>query len=180
MRVPVLTRDQMTPEQQAVHDAAVAGKRGRMPPPAQAWIHSPELAMRTQHLGEFIRYDTAFGPALVEIAILVTAKHWRSHYEWWAHRRLAEAAGLDKAIIDAIRDGNPLPPVEEKVQVIHDYAKTLHETKQIPLELHNRMVAAWGERGVAEIVGTCGYYTLVSMTLNGFDVGLPEGQTSEI
>ena len=180
MRVPVLTRDQMTPEQQAVNDAAVAGKRGRMPPPALAWIHSPELAMRTQHLGEFIRYDTVFGPALVEIPILVTAKYWRSHYEWWAHRRLAETAGLDAAIINAIRDAKPLPKVEEKVQVLHDYAKSLHETKQVPMDLHNRMLAAWGARGIAEIICTCGYYTLVSMTLNGFDVALPDGAVSEI
>lgn len=180
MRITPPTMDQMTAEQHAVHDAAVAGKRGRMPPPALAWIHSPDLAMRTQHLGEFIRYDTAFGPALVEIPILVTAKYWRSHYEWWAHRRLAETAGLDAAIINAIRDAKPLPKVEEKVQILHDYAKSLHETKQVPMPLHNRMLAAWGPRGVAEIIGTCGYYTLVSMTLNGFDVGLPDGAVSEI
>ena len=180
MRVPVLTREQMTSEQQAVYDAAVAGKRGRMPPPAQAWIYSPELAMRTQHLGEFIRFDTAFGPALVEIAILVTAKHWGSHYEWWAHRRLAEEAGLDADIIDAIRDGREPVTADAKARVIYDYAKTLHETKRIPQALHDRMVAQWGERGVAEVIGTCGYYTLVSMTLNGFDVGLPEGEVTEI
>ena len=180
MRITPPTLEQMTAEQRAVHDAAVAGKRGRMPPPALAWIHSPELAMRTQHLGEFIRYDTIFGPALVEIAILVTARYWRSHYEWWAHRRLAETAGLDAAIINAIRDGKPLPKADEKTQVIHDYAKTLHETKQVPLPLHNRMLAAWGPRGIAEIIGTCGYYTLVSMTLNGFEVGLPDGAVSEI
>ena len=180
MRVPAPTRDQMTPEQQAVNDAAVAGKRGRMPPPALAWIHSPELAMRTQHLGEFIRFDTEFGPALMEIAVLVTAKYWRSHYEWWAHRRLAETAGLDAAIINAIRDGKPLPPGDEKTQVIYDYAKTLHETREVPMALHNRMMAAWGPRGVAEVIGICGYYTLVSMTLNGFDVGLPDGAVSEI
>jgi 4-carboxymuconolactone decarboxylase len=117
------------------------------------------MAMRVQHLGEFIRYDTIFGPALVEVAILVTAKHWRSHYEWWDHRRLAEAANLDAAIINAIRDGQPLPPVEEKVQVIYDYAKSLHETRAVPMDLHNRMLAAWGPRGVSEVIGTCGYYT---------------------
>jgi 4-carboxymuconolactone decarboxylase len=180
MRITPPTYEQMTPEQRAVHDAAVSGKRGRMPPPALAWIHSPELAMRAQHLGEYIRYDTVFGPALVEIAILVTARYWRSHYEWWAHRRLAENAGLDPAIIDAIRDGNPLPRVDEKTQVIFDYAKTLHETRQVPIELHNRMLAAWGPRGIADIIGVCGYYTLVSMTLNGFDIGLPDGEVSEI
>jgi 4-carboxymuconolactone decarboxylase len=50
----------------------------------------------------------------------------------------------------------------------------------VPQHLHDAMVAAWGERGVVDIVGACGYYTLVSMTLNGFDVQLPDGAVSEL
>ena len=37
-----------------------------------------------------------------------------------------------------------------------------------------------GERGVVEVIGLCGYYTLVSMTLNAFEFGLPDGQVSEL
>ena len=33
-----------------------------------------------------------------------------------------------------------------------------------------------GDRGVVEIVTLCGYYTLVSFTLNAFDVALPPGE----
>jgi glutathione S-transferase len=33
----------------------------------------------------------------------------------------------------------------------------------------------FGETGVAELIALCGFYTLVSMSLNGFDVELPEG-----
>ena len=34
-----------------------------------------------------------------------------------------------------------------------------------------------GDRGIVELVTLCGYYTLVSFTLNAFDVALPPGET---
>ncbi len=37
-----------------------------------------------------------------------------------------------------------------------------------------------GERGIVEIIGLCGYYTMVSMTLNTFEFPLPEGHVSEL
>ena len=36
------------------------------------------------------------------------------------------------------------------------------------------------ERGIVEIIGLCGYYTMVAMTLNTFEFGLPEGEVSEL
>ncbi len=180
MRLPILTETEMTPAQLAAHAATRAGKRGSVPPPVQAWLHSPDFAARAQAVGEFIRYDTVFPPDLVEIPILVTARFWTSHYEWFAHRRLAEAAGLDAAIIDAIRDNRDPPFADPRARVIYDYALTLHRTRSVPLCLHEAMVAAWGERGVVEVVGACGYYTMISMTLNAFDVGLPDGARSEL
>ena len=41
-------------------------------------------------------------------------------------------------------------------------------------------VVALTERGIVEIIGLCGYYTMVSMTLNTFEFELPEGQVSEL
>ena len=37
-----------------------------------------------------------------------------------------------------------------------------------------------GERGVVEVIGLCGYYTMVSMTLNTFEFELPEGEEKEL
>ncbi|MCW3475377.1 carboxymuconolactone decarboxylase family protein [Limobrevibacterium gyesilva] len=180
MRLPIIEPEQMTPEQRRVHDDTVAGKRGRMPPPVQAWLHSPKLADRAQRLGEFVRYETSLPPALNEMAILITAKHWNSHYEWYAHRPLALAAGLDPAIIDAIRTGRDPGLTDAGARAIYDYATTLHRTRDVSQALHDAVVAAFGARGVVELVGVCGYYTLISMTLNAFDVPLPPGETSEL
>jgi alkylhydroperoxidase family enzyme len=49
-------------------------------------------------------FNTMFPAKLSEIAILVTARHWTSHYEWFAHKRLALKGGMDPKIIEDIRD----------------------------------------------------------------------------
>ena len=180
MRLTKLAPADMTEAQRAVRAATIAGKRGTIPPPTEAWLHSPEMAQRAQHLGEFIRYDTSLPPALNEMAILITARYWTSHYEWYAHRRLALAAGLDVAIIDAIRDGRAPQLDDAGAQAIYDYTTSLHRSRQVSQAQHDAVVAAYGERGVVELVGVCGYYTLVSMTLNAFVVPLPDGEVSEL
>ena len=180
MRLRDLTPEDMTPAQRRVADAAASGKRGRVPAPLRAWLHSPEMGNRAQSLGEFIRYDTSLGPVLSELAILVTARFWTSHYEWFAHQREALKAGLDPAIIDAIaaRRAPTLP--DPKMAAIYAYATALHTTHQVPPDIHATAVAALGETGVVELVGVLGYYTFVAMTLNAFEIGVPEGETSSL
>ena len=46
--------------------------------------------------------------------------------------------------------------------------------------LYDEATKLLGERGVVEVIGLCGYYTLVSMTLNSFEFGLPEGEVSDL
>jgi 4-carboxymuconolactone decarboxylase len=180
MRVPTLEPDQMNAAQRAAYDATVAGKRGRMPPPAMAWLHSPEFCDRAQRVGEFIRYDTCLPRVLLEMAILITGRHFGAQYEWYAHRKLALAAGLDAAVIDAIRDGRTPALADAGARAIYDYATTLLSTRKISQAQHDAVVAAFGVRGVVELVGALGYYSLVSLTLNAFEIPLPAGELSEI
>ena len=180
MRVKELQPHEMDAAQRRVADAAVAGKRGRLPAPLRAWLHSPEFGARAQHLGEFLRYDTTLGPVLSELAILVTARFWTSHYEWFAHKREALKAGLDPAIVDAIARRQPPPIQDPRAQAVYDYAMALHTHRTVADPIHTAAVSALGEKGVVELVGLLGYYTLVSMTLNAFEIGLPEGEVSDL
>src|SRR3954469_3572012 len=126
MRVRDLTREEMDEAQRHVTDEAASGKRGRVPAPLRAWLHSPELGARAQKLGEFLRYDTILGPRLSELAILVTARFWTSHYEWFAHKREALRAGLEPAIVDAIAQRRTPDIPDAKGRVVYDYAVMLH------------------------------------------------------
>ena len=180
MRVRDLTPDEMSPAQKLVAEAAASGKRGRMPAPLRAWIHSPEMGNRAQSLGEFLRYDTSLGPYLSELAILVTARVWTSHYEWFAHKREGLKAGIEPHVIDAIAARQVPDLTDPKARLVYDYATTLHRDHGVPAEMHEAAQAALGEQGVVELVGLLGYYTLVAMTLNAFDIGLPEGETTSL
>jgi 4-carboxymuconolactone decarboxylase len=127
-----------------------------------------------------VRFNTVFPAKLSEIAILVTARHWTSHYEWYAHRRLALKGGMDPKIIDAIRDRRTPDFDDPKGAMIYDVAKALHEGHTLPKPLYEAAVELLGTRGLVEIIGLCGYYTMVSMTLNTFEFDLPYGQVSEL
>ena len=180
MRISDIAPDEMTPAQRRVAAAATAGKRGHVPAPLRAWLHSPEMGDRAQRLGEFLRYDTSLGPALSELAILVTARFWTAQYEWYAHKSEGLKAGIDPAVIDAIAARRAPALADPKAQAVYDYATTLHERREVPDAVHAAAVAALGEAGVVELVGLLGYYTLVSMTLNAFHIGLPDGEQPEL
>ena len=180
MRLKLLSPGEMSPEQKETYDESIAGKRGAPPAPMMAWLNSPEMARHATRLGETLRFDTMFPPKLSEIAILVTARHFTAHYEWWAHKRLALKGGMDLKVIEAIRDRRTPVFDDPKGKTIYEVAKSLHEGHGLSRTLYDEAVAVLTERGVVEVIGLCGYYTLVSLTLNTFEFGLPEGEVSEL
>lgn len=179
-RIIPLASAEMSEEQRQIYSDIVAGKRGTVPAPLQIWLRSPELASRAQKLGEFVRYQTSLPPRLSELAILVTARFWTSHYEWAAHKRMALQAGLDPALIQAIATRQPPTFQQFDEQLVYDFSQSVHRDHQVPGNLYQSAIDTLGERAVVELVGLLGYYTLISMTLNVFEVEVGEGETPEL
>jgi 4-carboxymuconolactone decarboxylase len=179
-RIELTPEAQRTPEEQAVCQEAISGIRGRVPAPMIAWLKNPELARRGQKLGELLRYQTTLEPRLSELAILVTARHWTAHYEWTVHKRDGLKAGMDPAVVDAIAERRTPVLRDAAEQAVYDVSITLLATRRVPDALYRRAVEALGERGMVELVGILGYYALVAMTLNVFEIGLPEAFAPEL
>lgn len=174
-RLVDVTYEAMSELQREVAAEATTGLRGRMPVPMRAWISSPEMARRAQSLGEFLRYQTSLPPMLSELAILVTARFWTSQYEWHAHAKIAREAGVDLAVIQAIANRETPSFSNPKARVVFDASRMIHEKHSLDNETFERAHELLGEVALAELVGVLGYYTLVSMTLNIFEIGVPEG-----
>ena len=179
-RIELTPEADRTPEEQSACKEAVSGLRGRVPAPMIAWLKNPELARRGQRLGELLRYETTLEPRLSELAILITARHWTAHYEWTAHKREGLKAGMDPAVIAAIAGRRPPALRDEQERAVFDVSTSLIETRRVPDALYRRGVEALGERGMVELVGILGYYALVAMTLNVFEIGLPEAFAPEL
>ncbi|MDB5805497.1 MAG: carboxymuconolactone decarboxylase family protein [Betaproteobacteria bacterium] len=174
-RITLPTPETMSPEQRRVYDKVVSGPRGRVQGPLRAAIHNPELADRWQALGALLRYDTTLTRRQAEIAILVTGRHCRSPFEWYAHRLEAEKAGIGTAIIEAILAERTPEGLAEDDAIIHQYAVELNRYKSVSDVAYARALARFGERTVVELTGLIGYYTMVAMTLNAHEIPLPEG-----
>ncbi len=145
-----------------------------------AWLNGPEMARHATRLGGVLRFDTMFPARLSEIAVLVTARHWTSHYEWYAHKRLALKGGMDPDIVESIRHRRAPHFDDPEGQMIYDVARSLHENHGLSQALYDRALEVLTVRGLVEIIGLCGYYSMVSMTLNTFEFGLPNGEVSDL
>ncbi len=187
-RFPLLAPSQLTPEQAKLMQGLLAGPRGggdSSPAAAEAilkrgpfnaWLRSPDLGDRLQKVGEYIRFNTSLPLRLNEFAILITARHWTSQYEWYAHLPLALKAGLDpKVAADLALNKRPAGMKAEEAAV-YDFCTQLHRSKKVSDVAYKRVVALFGERGAMDLIGVSGYYTAVSMTLNVAEVAVPAGQ----
>ena len=175
-RLAPLDLNKLTPEQKKVADAIVSGPRGALHGPFEPLLRSPLLADRVQKLGEYCRFNNSLPRDLSELAICLIGRHFKAQYEFYAHARLAKEAGLAPAIVEAIRTRTTPPFTRDVERVVYDFVTEYLDTNRVATPNYKRAIDAFGEPGVVDLVGVCGYYMLVSMTLNVFDMKLPPGE----
>jgi 4-carboxymuconolactone decarboxylase len=177
-RLPELQPDSMTDEQRAVFEEILAGPHGHVVGPYPAWLRSPELARRIRAVSEYIRFQSSLPRRLSELGILVTGRHWKAEFEYYAHAALARKAGLEEDVIAAIARRERPSFRQANDGIVYDLCTELFEQHRIGEETYRRAVDALGLQWVVELVATIGYYTMVSLTLNTFEVPLPPGEPS--
>jgi 4-carboxymuconolactone decarboxylase len=175
-RLAPLALDSLSPEQKRVADAIRSGPRGGMRGPFEAWLRSPGLADHAQQLGAHCRFGTGLPGDVAELAILLTGHHWKAQFEFWAHARLGRAAGLPDEAIEAIRTGAIPTLARPDLQLTYDVVMEYFATNRLSAATYTRAIAHFGEKGLVDLIGIVGYYGLVSMTLNIFEVAVPEGE----
>ncbi|ALM53058.1 carboxymuconolactone decarboxylase family protein [Halomonas huangheensis] len=169
-RLTPLTPERMSADQQRVIEAILSGPRGNLDGPFLAWVHSPQLADHAQQLGAFCRYSTRLPLRLTELAILATASWWQSQAEWQIHAPIAREAGLAESLIEDLRLGREPDFESEDEALVYRLARELYDTRRVGDSLYREAVELFDEAAVVELVGVLGYYALVAMTLNVFEV----------
>jgi 4-carboxymuconolactone decarboxylase len=159
----------MTSRQHEVFDR-IAGSRGSVEGPFAALLHAPELADRVQSLGAYLRFETELERDLAEAAVLVTARAHGCSYEWETHEPHARAAGVPDGVIEVLRssgDATMLPP---RYRPVAEYAQALAASGRVSEEVYRRTASQMGTRRILELTTLVGYYTMLAMTLNAFDI----------
>ena len=93
-RLPPIPPERWTDAQRKEAEAMIAGPRGAVLAPFIPLMRSPELMGHVQRIGEYLRFRSAIGVRLTELAILVTASEWQQAVEWAIHAPIAEREGI--------------------------------------------------------------------------------------
>ena len=156
-RFPILTQEQLTPDQGKFVKQLLAGPRGggdnsaaavdklMANGPFNAWARSPDLGDRLQKVGEYIRFNSSIPLRLNEFAILITARHWTSQYEWFAHLPLGLKAGLDPKIAAELAHNQRPSDMRDDEAVVYDFCTELHRNKNVSDATYKRAAAMFGE-----------------------------------
>ena len=126
-------------------------------------------------MGDYLRYKSAIGNTLSELAILVTAREWSQDYEWSVHAPIALKAGIRAEIVEAIADGRRPAGMSPDEEAVYDYAIELLKNKQVSNATFDRAKSRFGAKGVVDMTGILGYYSFLAMQLNAAQYQTPQG-----
>ena len=179
-RLPPLPPEQWDPEQREAADEVIRGPRGSLVSPFVPLLRSPELMMHAQRMGEYLRYRSAVGLRLSELAILVTARHWSQQVEWAIHAPIALQVGIAQQTIDAIAEGRAPQAMPPDDSLVYEFCRELHQNQGIADATWSSFVARFGERGAVDLLAIAGYYTFLSMVMNGARTAVPPSTTTPL
>ncbi|HEX4943210.1 MAG TPA: hypothetical protein VFV55_02585 [Usitatibacteraceae bacterium] len=174
-RLPPIPDASLTPEQKRAATELATGPRGAVFGPFVPLLRSPDFLSPLQKAGEYLRYKSALPPRLSEFAILIVARHWNQQFEWHIHHPIAERAGVPAGHIRAVAENRRPDNMAADESVVHDFLQELQENRAVSDTTYGRAVELFGERGVVDLCGLCGYYSLLAMVMNVARTPLPDG-----
>lgn len=186
MRLPLLQPAELNAAQKALYDEmrSVISSRftafksvdenDRLIGPFNASLHYPEVGSSSFALTVAVQAMGVIPPAPTEIAILVVAGYYKAAYEIYAHTAIAQTLRMPLDRISALVANIKPTDLASNEAATFDVAYALCRGGPLPDATWRSAVAAFGDKGAAQLIYLVGLYAYVSMSLNGFDVSAPE------
>jgi 4-carboxymuconolactone decarboxylase len=186
MRLPFIPPSDLSPEQRPLyedmsdgigrsfHGFAAIREDGALMGPWNPWLHAPRIGKPIWDLVKAISGQSDLPESARQVAILVTGAHFHAGYEIYAHVAVAEHDKLSDEKLATIIAGQRPPDLTREEAIAYDVAAALTAGGVLPELTYRAAVDAFGANGAVELCYLVGVYFLVSVTLNGFDVPVPE------
>ena len=186
MRLPLIAPADLTPEQKLLYDDMKKGiasnfnafkaqrEDGALMGPWNPWLHEPVIGKAIWDLTLAMTAQATLPDNVRQIAILVVGARFDAAYEIYAHIAVAEQEGMPaERLATLVADLKPAD-LSQQESIAYDLAYALSRGGTLPEPLYRLAVATFGQHGANELIYLVGLYALVSTTLNGFNVPVPE------
>ena len=173
-RVPLTTRDTMTPDGQEVWDE-IESSRGGVARNYAAILNNPQAAKYMATLGGYARFETPLDPRVKALAVLTAAREACGHYVWTVNQRSAKEAGLDDGVIAAIHEYRAPAGLDSQDAAVVQFVLELLRQHRVSDASFEGLRSVAGDAGHHRRSGGGGLLPRPAHTLQALDVELPEG-----
>jgi 4-carboxymuconolactone decarboxylase len=172
-RVEPVSPAEMNELQKRIADEIARGPRKQVGELMRLWLHSPVLADLVQKVGAYFRAGTSLPQHVMEMIVLLVARHWNCDYEWVAHEPLARAKGLRSEIIEAIRRGATPVFNDPAEKAAYDFTTSMLKTQQVPDDIMSEVQSALGKNGFIDMSILIGHYIHGAIVCKGAGLAPP-------
>jgi len=174
-RAPDIDFSRLDDEQKRVHDAIQrrlrsAAVRG----PFAVLLNAPKVADGVITTYGAFR-DGKIDKRLFELMILVVARAHGAQFEWFAHAPRAIETGISPETVAAIRERRTPTLTRDDEKMVYDLVSELCATRTVSQASYDRALAMLGLEQLVELIAGAGFYVMLALTLNAFDVPTPSG-----
>jgi 4-carboxymuconolactone decarboxylase len=171
-RIDEIKREYLNGRQQRLLDDFVRSRpaRGNFSGPFAVLIHTPDIAEPADRIVNYFRSSPKLPRRLIELIILLMCRDATAQYAWSVHEPNALKEGLTQQTIDAIRARKRPDFTHDDERLIYDVVNELITTKTLSAGTFERAKAAFGLEGLIEAVSCTGFYGMIGLVLNSFEI----------
>ena len=165
-RLPLIRREALDDRGKKAYDAASSSRF------ASGWPQGA-AEIRLHGTGLNVRWASAVGRQLTELAILTTAREMDQPYEWSLHEMEALSVGADPAVVDAVRNRKPTTGLGEKETTIIQIGREIFGTHKLSATSYASALKLFGQANLVDIVDLMGQYAGTATRLTAFNQHMP-------
>src|SRR5471030_428272 len=186
MRLPLIPPDKLTAKQKPLYDEMRKGiasnfnlflverEDGALMGPWNPWLHEPQIGKAIWDLTLAMTAGASLPDNIRQIVILAVGARFDAAYEIYAHIAVAEHEGMTPERLASLVANLKPADLSAQESVAFDFAYALVRGGTLPEPLYRLAVKTFGQHSTNEMIYLVGLYSLVSTTLNGFNVPVPE------
>lgn len=160
----------MTPEMKEAYEYTMQ-LRGLVPGPHKIWLANSKLSRTIVPIGAYYQKQSTLSKAEIEIVTVLTTARWHSAYGTYEHEKIADKLGhIPSAATERLIAGLPAEFSDPRQEVIYELASALIQPRIVPVSLYKRAKEKLGDAGLVDVAVLIGWFTMVAMTLNIYDV----------
>ena len=182
-RLSAIDREALPEGQRRFHDAVKAIRRRPISGPFIVTMNSsPDLAARFAQLGHYFhargQADESILPLRMRCFVaLLGSRVLDGIYEWSAWVNWALEAGMPQDTVDAIREGRtPKNLTPEESLVAEYFTQLISGNHRVSDATHQAALDHFGVQGLVELVVTLGYFAMIALPLNAFEIEMSPDQ----